>query len=636
MASILDSTVARIGRFSAMILLAGMLALMAACQGQTGAEGQPGSRGDVGPRGEAGPVGPAGLQGGQGTQGAAGVQGIAGSEGPAGPTGAQGVAGRDGIDGRVPEFEKMDGNLVWRYEGENDDNWRELASLSDSRDGDSGQRVYLDVLGTYDSGLILESAAEIVSYDPSTFRAFVVNAHAAAVDVLDVSDPGEPAKVESIDLSGYGSGVNSVDVYDGVLVAAVEGNAVDSPGQAVFIATESLDFLGAAETGVLPDMVTFTPDGKYVLTANEGQPSDDYAIDPPGTISVIDVSSGMDSLRIETATFDGDSLNAGVLARRGLRVFGPGADLAADAEPEYIAVSADSSTAYVGLQENNAIAVVDVASATVTRLLPLGYKDHMLPGNELDASNRDGGIRITNWPVMGMYQPDAMVAYTAADGELYLVTANEGDARDYDGYSEEARVQDLTLDAQAFPDAAFLQAEDRLGRLKTTTGFGDTDGDGDHDVIYSYGARSLTIWNTQGQVVYDSGSQIARLLAELSPGSFNSNGLNDSFDSRSDDKGAEPEAVAIGQVGARTYAFLGLERAGGIVIFDVTSPAQTRLVGYANNANPDGDLEAGTAGDVGPEGIEFVPGELSPTGEPLLLVANEVSGTTTIYRIGIG
>lgn len=499
----------------------------------------------------------------------------------------------------------------------------------------SAQDIDLTALGTYSSGFVFESAAEIVAFDPISDRAFVVNSQAAAVDVLDVSNPSNPTRISTIDVSSIGSAVNSIDVHSGVLAIAVEGADVDSPGTAAFFNTRTLVRLGSAPTGVLPDMIVFTPDGKYVLTADEGQPSDDYTIDPPGTVTVIDVSSGFNSPRVSTATFDASRFNLPLLYQQGLRVFAPNADLAADSEPEYIVVSPDSATAYVTLQENNAIAVVDIASATVTRILPLGYKDHSLPGNELDASNEDDGISIASWPVLGMYQPDAIASYTTADGSMYLVTANEGDARDYDGFSEEARVKDLELDAATFSNAAALQADDMLGRLKTTTASGDIDGDGDHDVIYSYGARSLTIWDTGGNVVFDSRSQIERLLAEQSPETFNSNGLADSFDSRSDDKGAEPEAVAIGKLNGRHYAFLGLERAGGIVIFDVTIPAKTRLVGYVNNSNAEGDLEAGTAGDVGPEGIEFVSAADSPTGAPLLLVANEISGTTTIYRISV-
>jgi DNA-binding beta-propeller fold protein YncE len=496
------------------------------------------------------------------------------------------------------------------------------------------QVVSLRHLGAYDSGVIFESAAEIVAFDPTTDRAFVVNAMAAAVDVLDVSDPANPTKIDSLDASAYGTGINSVDVHGGTLAAAVEGTEVDSPGMAVFYDTDTLEELGSVQTGVLPDMIVFSPDGNYVLTADEGQPSDDYTIDPPGTITVIDVSGGFDNPTPATASFGGE-LDVEALSQRGLRVFGPGADLSADAEPEYITISPDSATAYVSLQENNAIAVVDIASASITNILPLGYKDHSRYGNELDASNEDGGINIVNWPVLGMYQPDAIASYVASDGRLYLVSANEGDARDYDGFSEEARVKDLTLDPARFPNAAQLQADENLGRLKTTTAFGDTDGDGDHDLIYSYGARSLTIWDTSGNVVFDSGSEIAGMLQDSAPEIFNSNGLASSFDSRSDDKGAEPEAIAIGELYGRTYAFLGLERAGGVVIYDITHPRKSRFVTYVNSANPEGDLEAGTAGDIGPEGIEFVPADSSPTGVPLLLVANEISGTTSIYQISV-
>ncbi len=500
----------------------------------------------------------------------------------------------------------------------------------------SPQMIGLELMGSYSTGTVFASAAEIVAFDPTTNRAFVVNAEAASVDVLDVSDPSSPAKVGTVDVSSIGNAVNSIDVHGGTLAVAVEGSNVDSTGTAAFFNTRTLQKMGAVRTGVLPDMIVFSPDGNYVLTANEGQPSDDYTIDPPGTVTVIDVSGGFSNPTASTATFDADRFNLDWLAPLGLRVFGPNADLAADSEPEYITISPDSSTAYVTLQENNAIAVVDIPSATITRILPLGYKDHSLPDNELDASNEDDGISIASWPVYGMYQPDAIASYVAPDGFLYLVTANEGDARDYDGYSEEARVKDLELDPASFPNAEELQADEMLGRLKTTTAFGDTDGDGDHDVIYSYGARSLTIWDTSGNVVFDSGSQIARMLAERSPETFNSNGLADSFDSRSDDKGSEPEAVAVAQINGRHYAFLGLERAGGIVIFDITHPAKTWLVDYVNNSNADGDLEAGTAGDVGPEGIEFVPAADSPTGVPLLLVANEISGTTTVYQISVG
>ena len=527
-----------------------------------------------------------------------------------------------GADGREVELVNVDGVLSWRYTGEGDSDWQGLASLTAPL-----PPISLTKLGTYTSS----EGAEIVAFDPSTARAFVTAG--ATVEVLDLSDPSQPIVGHVLDLSSDGDGVTSVDVEDGLVGIAVDVDRdADStaPGKAVFYSATSLMRIAEAETGVLPDMITFTPDVKYALVANEGEPSDDYTIDPVGSITVIDVDGGFTTA---TAGFDASAFDLDALQAGGLRIFGPGAGLAEDVEPEYITVTPDSSTAFVALQENNAIAVVDVASATVTRILPLGYKDHSLPGNELDASNEDGGINIRNWPVLGMYQPDAIASYMAPDGEVYIVTANEGDARDYDGYSEEECVKDLTLDPEAFPNAAALQADDMLGRLKTTSAHGDTDGDGDHDVIYSYGARSLTIWDTDGNVVFDSGSTIARAMTEYAPEAFNSNGLADGFDGRSDDKGSEPEAVAVARLWGRTYAFLGLERIGGVAAFDVTYPREARFLDYASNTNRYGDLGAGTAGDIGPEGLEVVAAEDSPTGAPLLLVANEVSQTVTVYEI---
>jgi hypothetical protein len=203
----------------------------------------------------------------------------------------------------------------------------------------------------------------------------------------------------------------------------------------------------AVEVGALPDMLVFTPDGKRVLVANEGEPNDAYDVDPEGSVSIIDLPNDITKLtqaNVRTATFD--KFNDAELDPS-IRIFGPGATVAQDLEPEYITVSKDSKTAWVALQENNAIAVLDIDSGEFTALRGLGFKDHRLPGNELDVSDRDKQINITNWPVFGIYQPDAIASYDY-QGRTYIVTANEGDARDYDGFSEEFRVKDLMLDAR--------------------------------------------------------------------------------------------------------------------------------------------------------------------------------------------
>ncbi len=478
-------------------------------------------------------------------------------------------------------------------------------------------------LSTYETGVFDESAAEIVAFSAQTKRLFVVNATEGAVDVLDISDPTTPIKVASLSAGLEGKGITSVAVHDQMVAVAAVGESKQETGSVVFFDTNG-QRLGDVSVGANPDMLTFTPDGKHVLVANEGEPSDDYAIDPDGSISVINVAS----MESHVAGFDGVTE-----LPEGMRVGKPGASIAADMEPEYIAIAPDGRLAYAVLQENNGIAVIDIASAQITDLFGLGYKDHsQVP---LDASNKDGGINIRTWPVLGMYQPDAIAAYEV-EGATFLVTANEGDARDYDGWSEETRVAKLTLDPEIFPNAEALQGDGALGRLKTTTTMGDVDGDGDHDAIYAYGARSFSIWSTAGDLVFDSADQFERITASRLGRNFNSNNdENESGDSRSDDKGPEPEGVVLGRIGERTIAFIGLERVGGVMAYDVSVPSAAYFVGYINNRNFAGTAEAGKAGDLGPEGLAFIPASESPNGRDLLVVANEVSGTTSIFEVSL-
>ena len=890
-------------------------------------------------------------------------------------------------------------------------------------------------LGEYRTGLFDEGAAEISAYDAKSQRLFISNANDNTIDILDLSNPAMPSRVSRIDLSRYGAGVNSVAADRGRIAVAVEHADRTLPGKAVFFDTQGV-FQAAVQVGALPDMLTFTPDGRFVLVANEGEPNDAYTVDPEGSISIISVPTDLRRLtQAHVKTADFRAFNASLPA--GVRIFGPGATPAQDLEPEYITVSPDSRTAWITLQENNAIAELDLRMARVTAIHPLGSKDHsghprlsthVLPepllgitgagdalrlggfsglffegwkgnrmvfvthsdrgpnaeprdvdqdgvderpfplpdfqpelvrftldpkrgsvqilqrigltrqdgrtpltglpnvsgqdglaladeepvdlrghalaldpwgadlegvvrtadghywmGDEyrpslyefdargrlvnryipsgagaagaggtealpvvynqrranrgfeaiahadgkiyafmqspldnpdvandanskasrnvrilafdlatrqmageylyileggssdkigdavalgggrfllierdsatgvnarkalyridlnaatdlstldpgivgpggtlesmdadglndagikpvrkelyldlaaagytfadkpeglalvdgetlaivndndfglsgafdpatgkltpnpapqastlalirrapggLDASDRDDRIDIRPWPVKGLYQPDTIASYQIR-GRVYLVTANEGDARDYDGFSEEVRVRDLSLDPTAFPNAADLQKNAALGRLRVTNTLGDSDGDGDQDELYAFGGRSFSIWSSRGQQVYDSGDFMeAQVAAEL-PEAFNStNDENDSFDSRSDDKGPEPEGLAIGEIAGRQYAFVGLERVGGLMMFDITSPFEVSFAGYHNDRNFNGDPERDTAGDLGPEGVLFIPAQDSPTRQPLLVVTHEISGSTVIYQV---
>ena len=904
------------------------------------------------------------------------------------------------------------------------------------RGQDAPPPITISALGTYSTGLLDAAAAEIVAYHAATQRAYVVNGGDKTIDILDVSDPASPTLVRQIDMTQFGDAATSVATFQEIVAVAVPAAEKTDPGAVVFLDPDGA-LLGQVTVGALPDMLTFTPDGRYVVTANEGEPNAGYSVDPEGSISIIDVSAGVAALTEESVRTAGFSqFNDAEIDER-IRIYGPNATVAQDLEPEYAAIAADSTTAFVTLQENNALAVVDLANAEVTALLPLGFKHFdapvatlhayeivdrpvlgttaagqeillggfsglfyegmdesgrlvfvthtdrgpnpepvdvdddginerpfALPGfqpvivrlavdpaagtveiveqiglkradgtpltglpnlagaagmayadeepvdlsgnpleldalgadlegivraedgtywmvdeyrpaiyhftpdgtlaaryvpegsnseetgvavgeeaipaiyaqrranrgfeavalrdgilyafiqspidnpdggkdnsskaatlvrilafdttaraavgeyfyrldgagvdkigdavvmpdgtflvlerddaigaaarklvyhididaatnflgyelplgaelqsdaglaalgitpaaktlvvdlgaigydmvdkpeglalidentlavindndfgtggvfdpatglieenpnptpvvlgivhlasNGLDASDEDGYANIANWPVQSMYMPDTIAAY-AVDGATYLVTANEGDARDYDGYSEEARLGDLVLDASVFPNAAELQRAENLGRLRVSTASTDTDGDGLVDRIAAFGGRSFSIWDTAGNLVFDSGDAIERITAELLPDYFNSSGENDSFDSRSDDKGPEPEALALGEIDGRTYAFIGLERIGGIMVWEITDPRAPVFVQYANNR----DFTAATeeAGDLAPEGIAFVPAEESPTGNPLLIVANEFSGTTTVWGITPG
>ena len=495
--------------------------------------------------------------------------------------------------------------------------------------------IRLEVLGSYSAGIYNAGASEIVAYDAYSRRLFAVNGATSKIDVLSLADPSAPFLLFSIDLAPYGRQANSVAVHRGLIAAAVEANVKTDNGKVVFFDADGRH-LNSVEVGALPDMLTFTPNGERVLIANEGEPNADYTIDPEGSVSIVDLRRGVAAATVETAGF---SAFAGASLDPSVRVFGPGATVARDLEPEYIAVSHDSKTAWVTLQENNALGVLDIASGRFTRLVGLGYKNHALAGNGLDASDRDGasndGINIKNWPIFGLYQPDAIAAFKIKN-ETFLVTANEGDAREYDGapgFIEEARVGSLMLDPLAFPNAATLKNNANLGRLNVSRASGDANGDGVYEALYAFGARSFSIRNSQGALVFDSGDQLERLTAEVFPAFFNAGNANNTRDDRSDNKGPEPEGVAVAKIFGREYAFIGLERIGGGVVYDVSNPYAPQFVQYINNRNFLAATNTPAAGDLGPEGLLFIAGEESPNGQPLLVVANEVSGTTTVYRI---
>lgn len=501
------------------------------------------------------------------------------------------------------------------------------------------RNLTLTQLGSYQNGAAGTNSAEIVAHDPTTQRVYVANSVGSKLDILSLANPSALTPIASINLQTYG-GINSVAVRNGVVACAIENANPQQNGAVVFF-DQNGTFLKQVTVGALPDMITFSPDGQYLITANEGEPQSNYAVDPEGSVSVIDFSGGVASVSqasVTTVGFTSFNGQAAALRTAGIRLYGGTAaapsTVAQDLEPEYVAVSSDSRTAYVTLQENNAIATLDLTTKQITALRPVGYQDHRQAGFALDASDQTPDILLANWPIKGMRQPDALAAFEVA-GQRYLLTANEGDSREYTALNEGNRVGDAAyvLDATAFPNAALLKNTQVLGRLNVTNKLGDTDGDGDFDEIYAYGGRSFSIFNaTTGTLVHDSGDLLERVTStDATYGAiFNASNTTGvpSRKNRSDDKGPEPEGATTGTIRDTVYAFVSLERVGGVAVFNVNDPTQPRLVSYVNNRS----LTSGT-GDQGPEGLVFISAANSPTGQPLLLLANEVSSTVAVYSI---
>ncbi|RZA33291.1 MAG: alkaline phosphatase [Lysobacteraceae bacterium] len=521
-----------------------------------------------------------------------------------------------------------------------------LAGCGSSDDDEdlTPKTLTMEKIGSYNGGKL--GAAEITAFDAASKRLFVVNGANGTVDVLDLSTPSAPKLVGTINVAGLGAGVNSVAIHDGLVALAIESAPKTSPGTVAFYNATDLKLVNSVRVGAQPDMLTFTPDGRTVLVANEGEPNS-YgqagSLDPEGSVSVITVNRG-GTPTVASADFRAFNGQEAALRSQGIRIYGPGASAAQDFEPEYIAISEDGRTAWVTLQENNAVAIVDVATAKVTSIKPLGTKNHNLAGMGMDASDEDGGtntnsgtpaVRIAPQPVKGMYLPDAIARFTV-DGKAYLITANEGDARaDWPGFNEETRVRahcSAGLDPAVFGDAANLVLDSNLGRLRVTTspngGSTGKNAAGQCTELYSFGARSFSIWDTNLTRVYDSGDEFEQKTVSLPNARFNASNDNNDLDGRSASKGPEPEGVVIGRFGSKTYAFIGLERVGGVMVYDVSKPAAASFVTYLNTRTND-------SGDLGPEGLAFIPADKSPNSKPLLVVGNEVSGTTAILQINL-
>lgn len=575
-----------------------------------------------------------------------GVNGEIGAQGIPGVIGTAGIDGQNGIDGK-DIFTGINANLIARA-----------------------------VLNAESP----EGAAEIVQYQKSTGYIFAINSSGdnATVEVLSMENASASALIAdaegvinntnmsimtTIDLSTNTAGdANSIAISDEleILAVAMAADEVDDNGYIAFydISGAAPSFIKNVEVGVLPDMVAFSPDSAKVVVANEAEPSGDYTVDPEGSISIIDIANSTIADTATAITFESYNGMEAALATQGVVFPNPSGrtingqlidtTVAMDLEPEYVAISADSKTAYVSIQENNAMAVVDLTDNTLIEVRGLGFKDWS--NFVMDASDKDDGIKLKKYKnLYGMYQPDT-IATMSWQGADFILTANEGDGREYffdvadeaactaaggldydedDGclsYTDESRAEDLMLDTIAFAD---VNNDDDLGRLKVSTVLGDDNNDDTYENLYTYGARSFSIFDANGTLVFDSGDDVVRITSAIHGESFNNDEDENKGDTRSDAKGAEPESVVVGEVDGHILAFIGLERMGGILVYDVTNPFKVNFVDYFHNR---GTVEGeDITGDLAPEGMKFVPATADKAA--MLIVGNEISGSIAVWEI---
>lgn len=502
-----------------------------------------------------------------------------------------------------------------------------------------------------------EGGAEIPTYHPASKRLFATNGARNTVDVYDLSNPEKPVRINRVDLKNFGSDVTSVAAGRDVVVAAVHkaetfsANGVPSLPNGVLVV---MDLDGKVISspdlkGVLPDAVTFTPSGTQALVAIEGQPvcakddpattineSTDYlkAVDPLGGVSIVDLSDPRNP-DVSFVGFKGFTVSE--LRAKGLALSSVVNDASKDLEPEYI-VALDEMKAYVTIQEANGIGVLDLQSQAwidVRRAF-----ESKLVGTPIDTSDRDSGRGPRSYVnVVGASQPDAIAGFKIGSGH-YLVTANEGDAREYSCLNDDLRASSLKVDSRRFRDWKTWSANSELGRSKVNPNAGDRDGDGDIDTIHLRGARSMTIYRN-GAVLWDSG----KLLEEIQTSAFGVQNINGSHSlstdkstvnylpqDRSDDKGSEPEGIAVGIVGDARVAVLGLERMSALVVFDISNLRAPSLIKWIQMM-PVTSTPVSQATAWSPEGVVFVPAEKSPNGKALFITSFELSGSLTIHQI---
>ncbi len=478
------------------------------------------------------------------------------------------------------------------------------------------------------------SAPEITAYMPEKKLLFVVGGD-KLVEMVSFADEANP-KVESrLQLDGPAT---SVTVSGDLVAISMTAEPEHGLGQVqLFRYAEGLIPVASAQRLCnLPDMLTFTPDGSKILVACEGSPSQDFNEDPEGGVAILSVEKGncLNDYKLTPKVLDFKGLDSLSLRKKSVR--SPGVQgFVRSLESEYITVSKDSKWAWVSLQENNAIAKVDITAEKIADVFPLGYVDHSKPGFGLDVK-KDEKIKIKNYPIRGLRQPDGIASFTVG-GKTLVLTANEGaSVNDYKAWTDEGTVTDLLADERL--DRTVFNEDVAPHLKKFTVSLLERCDQGPDEVpggkcpyVYGFGTCSVSLFDGEtGRLLWDSGEALEKAFGKLAPDYFNWNSKKDKvkMDSRSPKKGCEPENVTVGEVNGKRYAFVGLERSSGVAVFDLTAvDAGVRSIPKLVDLYFDPK-------DRGPEGLLFIPADKSPVyGQALLVVGYEYSKTLTVYKV---
>lgn len=496
-----------------------------------------------------------------------------------------------------------------------------MASMFDFKIVRAESKGFIEKVASFSAGSSSEDggAAEIVKYNKDNNKLYVINGIESKIHIVSLENANGNLDEDSI------IDVKSFVEKDGFVYGDITSISINNERKEIAVSVQEKDYTKAGrivtvdydgnlksiyESGVQPDMITYTPNSKYLLTANEGEPREGVGegiVDPQGSVTIVNLENGETKL----ATFEKFDAQRDELLNNNV-ILMKDANPSVDLEPEYIAIDSSSNKAYVSLQESNSIATLDIKAGEFTSVKGLGFKDHSQEGNEIDVV-KDKEINIkTEENLYGVYMPDGITLYEV-NGQSYILTANEGDAREFGDFNALTDIKIGGKKVEVLDNSKFDGLEE--------------------DKNYILGGRSFSVWNADTmELVFDSGSDFENITAEVYPDYFNTTNKSVEIDNRSGKKGPEPEEVRVGQVGDKIYAFVGLERIGGVMAYDITDPNNISFKDYENTRY----FTSGIAGDVAPEGMDFISAEDSPTGYPLLLVACEVSGTVAVMQVNEG